>query len=162
MILGSLFTKYTNGHWWTVASSYRGTNFNFSLTKTAWNHASFSKLTSTTANKRDMADWRCQHPVRLPNLFFGIKKCLLSNIGIILIYCQRYVCPFNSPVKVCALTWFPRYSRWKETNFRRCWSVLRSRKASLTYVERAWTVEELCGSMYLIYFYWNKLRVLTG
>ena len=108
-----------------------------------------------------MADWRCQHPVRLPNLFFGIKKCLLSNIGIILTYCQRHACPFNSPVKICALTWFRRHSRWKEINFRCCWSVLRSRKASLTHLERAWTVEELCGSMFLIYFYWNKLRVIT-
>ena len=126
---------------WTVASNYRAANFYISLTKTAWNqqpetNASFSKLTSRIDNKIDMADWRCQHPVRLPNLFFGIKKCLLTNIGIILICCQRHVCPFNSPVKVCALTWFRRYSRWKEINFRRCWSVLRNCKASLTHVER--------------------------
>ena len=159
VILGSLITKYTNGLLQAITELPTSTLAELKQPET---NASFSKLTSRIDNKTDMADWRCQHPVRLPNLFFWHKKCLLRNIGIILICCQRHVCPFNSPVKVCALTWFRRYSRWKEINFRRCWSVLRNRKASLTHVERAWTVEELRGSVFLIYFFLNKLRVITG
>ena len=159
MILGSLFTKYTNGLLQEITKLPTST---FAKLKQPETNASFSKLTSRIANKIDMADWRCQHPIRLLNLFFGIKKCLLTNIGIKMICGQRHVCPFNSPVKVCALTWFRRYSQWKEINFRRCWSVLRSRKTSLTQVERAWTVEEVRVSMFLIYFYWNKLRVIIG